>query len=164
MPREDRRAIDGIDGLEIAAGDVTDIESLKSAFAGAELVYHLAGIVTIMPGMADVLWKVNVGGVRNVIEACRTAGVRRLVYTSSIHAIAEPPHGTTIDESQPFDPKRVLGDYAQSKAQATLLLLDEVHRGNIRSGDMLPIRGNRSLRLQYFEYRTVDTRFRQRRA
>jgi dihydroflavonol-4-reductase len=66
-----------------------------------------------------------------VIAACRANGVRRLVYTSSIHAIAEPPHGTVIDESQPFDPDRVLGDYARSKARATLLLLDEVHKGGL---------------------------------
>jgi len=74
---------------------------------------------------------VNVGGLRNVIAACRSAKVRRLVYTSSIHAIAEPPHGTMIDESQPFDPNRVLGDYARSKARATRLLLDEVRDGNL---------------------------------
>jgi len=84
-----------------------------------------------MPGMASVLERVNVGGMRNVIAACRANGVRRLVYTSSIHAIAEPPHGTVIDESQPFDPDRVLGDYARSKAHATLLLLDEVRKGGL---------------------------------
>ncbi len=131
LPSESRRALDGIAGVEIVIGDVTDAESLKAAFAGADLVYHLAGIVTIMPRMSAVLEKVNVGGVRNVIDACRASGVKRLVYTSSIHAIAEPPHGTVIDESQPFDPKRVLGDYAQSKARATLLLLDEVRKGGL---------------------------------
>ena len=84
-----------------------------------------------MPGMAAVLERVNVGGMQNVIAACRASGVRRLVYTSSIHAIAEPPHGTVIDESQPFDPDRVLGEYARSKARATLLLLDEVRKGGL---------------------------------
>jgi dihydroflavonol-4-reductase len=84
-----------------------------------------------MPGMSGLLDRVNVGGIRNVIAACRTNSVRRLVYTSSIHAIAEPPHGTVIDESQPFDPDGVLGDYARSKARATLLLLDEVAKGGL---------------------------------
>jgi dihydroflavonol-4-reductase len=81
--------------------------------------------------MKKVLERVNVGGVRNVVAACRTSGVRRLVYTSSIHAIAEPTHGTVINETQPFDPDRVLGDYARSKARATLLLLDEVRKGEL---------------------------------
>jgi dihydroflavonol-4-reductase len=84
-----------------------------------------------MPSMKKILERVNVGGVRNVATACRTCGVRRLVYTSSVHAIAEPPHGTIIDESHPFDPDRVLGDYARSKARATLLLLDEVRKGGL---------------------------------
>lgn len=130
LPDDDKRPLAGLD-VETIHGDVTDPVSLKSAFAGAELVFHLAGIVTIMPGMASVLERVNVGGMRNVISACRASGVRRLVYTSSIHAIAEPPHGTVIDESQPFDPDRVLGDYARSKARATLLLLNEVRKGGL---------------------------------
>ncbi len=130
MPDDDLRPLTGLD-VEIVSGDVTDPASLESAFTGADIVFHLAGIVTIMPGMARVLERVNVGGVRNVAAACRAAGVRRLVYTSSVHAIAEPPQGTAIDESQPFDPDRVLGDYARSKARATLLLLDEVARGGL---------------------------------
>ena len=130
LPGDDIHPLLGLN-VEVTHGDVTDIQSLKSAFAGADLVFHLAGIVTIMPGMKKVLERINVGGMCNVAEACRASGVRRLVYTSSIHAIAEPPHGTIIDESQPFDPDRVLGDYARSKARATLLLLDEVRRGNL---------------------------------
>jgi len=130
MPDDDLRPLSGLD-VETVSGDVTDLASLESAFTGADIVFHLAGIVTIMPGMAKLLERVNVGGMRNVAAACRTTGVRRLIYTSSVHAIAEPPLGTAIDESQPFDPDRVLGDYARSKARATLLLLDEVARGGL---------------------------------
>lgn len=130
LPNDDLRPLTSL-GLEIVYGDVTDLASLKAAFAGADLVFHLAGIVTIMPGMARLLERVNVEGVYNVAAACRATGVQRLVYTSSIHAVAEPPHGTVIDESQPFDPDRVLGDYARSKARATLLLLDEVRQGGL---------------------------------
>jgi dihydroflavonol-4-reductase len=130
LPSDDHRPLADLD-VEFVQGDVTDLASLESAFAGADLVFHLAGIVTIMPGMSGLLDRVNVGGIRNVIAACRTNSVRRLVYTSSIHAIAEPPHGTVIDESQPFDPDGVLGDYARSKARATLLLLDEVAKGGL---------------------------------
>ena len=130
LPDDDKRPLAGLN-VEIVYGDITDLVSLKSAFTGAESVFHLAGIVTIMPGMASVLERVNVGGMRTVIAACRASGVHRLVYTSSIHAMAEPPHGTVIDESQAFDPDRVLGDYARSKARATLLLLDEVSKGGL---------------------------------
>ncbi len=130
LPNDDCRPLASLK-IETGRGDVTDLKSLESAFAGADVVFHLAGIVTIMPSMKKILERVNVGGVRNVAIACRTCGVRRLIYTSSIHAIAEPPHGKVIDESQPFDVDRVLGDYARSKARATLLLLDEVRIGGL---------------------------------
>ncbi|RLC63260.1 MAG: epimerase [Chloroflexi bacterium] len=130
MPGDDQRPLADLD-VEIVYGDITDLSSLKTAFAGAELVFHLAGIVSIMPGMASMLERVNVGGMRYVIDACRACGVSRLVYTSSVHAIVEPPHGTVIDESLPFDPDQVLGDYARSKARATLLLLNEVRKGGL---------------------------------
>ena len=130
MPDDDCRPLTGLE-VEIVRGDVTDRKSLEAAFGGADVVFHLAGIVTIMPSMKKALERVNVAGVLNVAEACRASGVGRLVYTSSIHAIAEPPHGTAIDETQPFDPERVLGDYARSKARATLLLLEEVRKGGL---------------------------------
>jgi dihydroflavonol-4-reductase len=130
MPNDDCRPLSNLK-VDIGRGDVTDLKSLESVFSGADIVFHLAGIVTIMPGMKKVLERVNVGGVSNVAEACRACGVRRLVYTSSVHAIAEPPHGTVIDETQPFDADRVLGDYARSKARATLLLLEEVRKGKL---------------------------------
>src|SRR4030043_2454459 len=132
MPNDDCRPLTGLE-VEIVRGDVTDLKTLKSAFAGADTVFHLAGIVTIMPGMKNLLERVNVEGTRNVAEACRTSGVRRLVYIYSVRAFAEPPHGTVIDESQPFDPDRVLGDYARSKARATLLLLEEVRKGGLNA-------------------------------
>jgi dihydroflavonol-4-reductase len=127
LPGDDLRPLSGL-GAEIVNGDVTDQVSLEAAFDQADTVFHLAGIITIMPGMKNILEKVNIEGVRNVIAACRRTGVRRLIYTSSIHAIAEPPHGTPIDESQPFKPESVLGDYAWSKARASLLLLDEAKK------------------------------------
>ncbi|MBN1160372.1 MAG: SDR family oxidoreductase [Dehalococcoidales bacterium] len=130
LPDDDTHPLEGLN-VNIVQGDITDLESLKFAFKGVDIVFHLAGIITIMPSMATVLERVNVGGLRNVIAACRACNVRRLVYTSSIHAVAEPPQGTVIDESQPFSPEHVLGDYARSKARATLLLLDEVKKGGI---------------------------------
>ena len=130
LPDDDCRPIKDL-STEIVRCDITKPPELEAAFSGADLVFHLAGIVTIMPGMAKILDRVNVGGIRNVITACRATGIRRLVYTSSIHAIAEPPHGTVIDESQPFDPNRVLGDYARSKARATLLLIEEISKGGL---------------------------------
>ena len=82
-----------------------------------------------MPGKNELLHQVNVVGTRNVVEACQKTDVRRLIYTSSIHAVKEPPHGTVIDETLPYGPDTVLGDYAKSKARATLEVLKGVKRG-----------------------------------
>lgn len=130
LPKDNLRPFSGLN-IETVNGDVTDKASLETAFQGADTVFHLAGIVTIMPGMKNILERVNIEGTRNVATACRSASVRRLVYTSSIHAIAVPPHGTPIDESQPFKPENVLGDYAWSKAHASLLLLEEARKGGL---------------------------------
>ena len=124
---EDTTAIDGLK-IEKFEGDVRDIASLIRAFDGAKVVYHLAGIVSIM-GKSDLIYQVNVAGTHNVVEACLKSAVERLVYTSSIHAIEEPPHGTVIDETFPFDPDKVAGDYAKSKALATLEVQQGVKEG-----------------------------------
>ncbi len=127
-PDEDTTSIRGLD-TEWFYGDVRDMDSLLRAFKDADMVYHLAGIVSISKGQRKLLHDVNVNGTKNVVDACIKAGVRRLIYTSSVHALFEPPHGTVIDESFPFDPKRVIGDYAKSKASATLEIFKGIEKG-----------------------------------
>ena len=116
---EDTTPLEKLD-VETVEGDVLDPESLKPAFKGVEKVFHLAGIISIMPGQNPLVWRVNVEGTRNVLNAARQAGVRRLVYTSSIHAIQRAQHGKVIDESLPFDPNNPYGAYDRSKAEASL--------------------------------------------
>ena len=99
----DLNPLKGLD-VEIVEGDVQDVDSLILAFPGAEIVYHLAGIVSILPDTNGHLHQVNVIGTRNVVDACLKTGVKRLVYTSSIHALKEPPHGVPIGETCSFEP------------------------------------------------------------
>jgi len=118
----------GLD-VELVAADVRDRGSLVKALRGAETVYHVAGIVSIANRGLERLRRTNVEGTRNVLAACREAGVGRLVYTSSVHALVEPPRGTCLDESFAVDPVDVLGPYARTKAEATLLVLAAVREG-----------------------------------
>ena len=115
--------------IEMVIGDVTDYASLQKAFEGVSCVYHLAGIVTIASGKRKILQKVNVEGTRNVIQACFEKGVKRLVYTSSIHAFPELPHGQILVETKDFDETKVRGDYGKSKALATKIVLNAVKDG-----------------------------------
>ena len=119
FPGEDRRALEGL-AVEIVEGDVLDQNVLRRAMHGARRVFHLAGIISIMPGKQEAMRQVNVEGTKNVIAACRESGVQRLIYTSSIHAIAEAPQGQVIDEGLPFSPHRAWGRYDKTKAEASL--------------------------------------------
>ncbi|HVP20749.1 MAG TPA: SDR family oxidoreductase [Anaerolineaceae bacterium] len=128
LPAEDTAALRDLP-VELVTGDVLEPASLDAAFSKVEIVYHLAGIISIMPGSHALMRKVNVEGTRNVLAAARRSGVRRLVYTSSIHALQRPPLGVVIDESLPFDPDNPAGEYDRTKAEATLVVLDAVRDG-----------------------------------
>jgi len=127
LPGEDLEPLRGLD-VEIVHGDVLQPATLECALENVDVVYHLAGIISIMPRKDDLVHRVNVDGTRNLLQAAR-GKIRRLVYTSSIHALGRPPHGVLIDESLPFDPENTSGEYDRSKAQASLLVLKAAGEG-----------------------------------
>ncbi len=118
----DTSSIAGL-GVNIVEGDIQDVDSLVRAFHGAAVVFHLAGEVSISTKGFAALYKTNVQGTKNVIAACKLAGVGRLVYASSVHALVEPPLGTCLDETSPVDPELTIGPYAKTKAEATRFVL-----------------------------------------
>ncbi len=119
LPGENILPLDGME-VEKVEGDILDLPALLRTFQGMQGVYHLAGIISIMPGSNPEVWKVNFEGTRNVLEAARKTQIPRLVYTSSIHALRRVPHGVVMDESLPFDPNNPYGAYDRSKAAASL--------------------------------------------
>jgi len=72
-----------IPGVEVVLGDITDIESVKRAVKGCDVVFHLAASLDYFANQNE-LDKVNVEGSRNVMDACVEAGVKRVVYASSV--------------------------------------------------------------------------------
>jgi Nucleoside-diphosphate-sugar epimerases len=129
LPGEDLTPLHGTT-VQVMRGNVLDPRSLAAAFEGIETVYHLAGVISIMPGPQPQLQRVNVDGTKNVILAALHCHVRRLVYASSIHALKYAPAGQIVDENLPFDPKNSHGAYDRSKAEASLAVLDACrHRG-----------------------------------
>ncbi|MFA5015523.1 MAG: SDR family oxidoreductase [Actinomycetota bacterium] len=127
-PTSDTSSLEGLE-IEKVLGDILDEDSLIRAFKGADVVYHLAAIISIMPGDRALIRRVNLEGTRNVIDACLKCGVRRLVFTSSIHALKEPPHGTVIDEEMSFDVNCPRGEYDRSKALASLEVIESAKAG-----------------------------------
>ena len=128
LPREDTDSLNGIP-LEVVRGTWWMTTPSVTQCEGIDVVYHLAGIISIMPGKNDRMRQVNVTGTAVVARAAREAGVRRMVDVSSIHALARPAEGIPIDESVPFDPLSEAGEYDRTKAEASLAVLAEVSRG-----------------------------------
>jgi dihydroflavonol-4-reductase len=127
-PEHNKHSLEGLD-IDLVLGDILDYQFLRKAIKGYETVFHIAGRVSVAPGMADILHKVNVIGTQNVVKACGDTGVRRLVYTGSIHAFFERPIGTTIDETTPLDVQQTCGEYGSSKARACTEVLEAANNG-----------------------------------
>lgn len=128
LPGEDTTPIRGLP-VELIEGNVLHPQSLQPALQGVECVFHLAGLISILPGRDQLVHRVNVEGTRNVLQAACQARVQRLVYTSSIHAIRRAPHGIVIDETIPFDTFNAAGTYDHSKAEASLTVLASICKG-----------------------------------
>lgn len=103
-------------GAEVILGDLDSSEALRRGCQGAETVFHVAGRVGVW-GPADNFFRVNVGGTRNVLAACREVGVPRLVYTSSPSVAYNGGDLAGVNESAPLCIKAPCA-YPTSKAAA----------------------------------------------
>jgi dihydroflavonol-4-reductase len=122
LPGENTSALDGLP-VERFDGNVLQPDSLLQACAGVTTVFHLAGLVSLSDEHAAILEKVNVDGTRNMLAAAHKQGVKKFIYTSSIHALTRPPEGCAVDELLPFDPLNPAGAYDRTKAAASLVVL-----------------------------------------
>jgi len=110
----DRRNLDGLD-VEIAAGDLTDRESLRRAAAGCDAVYHVAADYRLWAADFGPMYRANVEGSVNVLEAAAEAGAARMVYTSSVAVLGINPDRTPADEATPVTVDDMVGHYKRSK-------------------------------------------------
>lgn len=122
-PGDDTRLIEGAP-VTRSEGDICDRESLLRAMEGCAGVFHTAGNVSFRKRDRAVQRRVNVEGTRTVIEACRRAGVRRLVHTSTVNTLGVAgPGEAPADESSTFDPVVSRFHYAVTKKEAEDLAL-----------------------------------------
>lgn len=108
-------------GVEIIAGDVADAACVQTAVQGCERVYHLAALIGIPYSYRapESYVRTNVVGTLNVLEACRAAGVARLIHTSTSEVYGSP-RTIPIEESHPLHPQ---SPYAATKSAADMLAL-----------------------------------------
>ena len=114
----------GIDGLpvDVRRGDVFDTESLRAAMDGCDVVYYC--VVDARPWLRDTtpLWRTNVDGLRNVLDAALDADLTRFVFTSSIGTIGRSD-GAMADEGTAHNWLDVGGDYIRSRVAAEDMVL-----------------------------------------
>jgi dihydroflavonol-4-reductase len=105
--------------------DITDAPSLNKILEGAECVIHAAAIVSFAQKHKEKMFSINVVGTANVVNACLTNGVKRLVHISSVAAIGKPVNESILSEKTAWSHATKPSNYGQSKYLAEL----EVFRG-----------------------------------
>ena len=100
LTRDNTAALQGLD-VEQRPGDVREPETLRRAFEGAEIVFHLAARISITGGQGGLVSAVNVEGARQAAQAARAAGARRFVHVSSVHAFDHGDPAAPLTEEAP---------------------------------------------------------------
>lgn len=112
-------------GVEIVRGQLTDPGDVARAVRGVATVYHIAAAYRIAGKPAAYFYAVNAGGTRNVVDACRAAGVERLVHCSTVGV-----HGSVLEvpcrEDSPFNTG---DDYQRSKLEGEREVSEAITRG-----------------------------------
>jgi nucleoside-diphosphate-sugar epimerase len=108
-------------GVEQILGDVADARAVARAVEGCGAVFHIAAKAGLWGPERDYQ-RANVEGTRNILDACRSAGVSRLIYTSSPSVVFNGSDLAGADESAPY-PGRFDAAYPETKAIAEQLVL-----------------------------------------
>jgi len=114
--------------FEYITGDILEPETLPQAMQGIDVLFHAAGVVDYWRQGVDRMYRVNVEGTRNVMEAALLAGVGRVVHTSSTAAMGIHPD-VVVDESYRFNLKPQRFVYGHSKFQAEEIVMELVEKG-----------------------------------
>jgi dihydroflavonol-4-reductase len=124
----DRRNLADLD-VEVVEGDLLDPASLARAATGIDALFHVAADYRLWVPDPSAMMRANVEGTGHLLRAARDAGVRRVVYTSSVATLGIDPAGRPSDESTPVSFADMVGVYKQSKFRA-----EEVVRGLAAEG------------------------------
>jgi len=114
-------------GVEQQRGDLADPDAVREACRGCEIVFHV-GAKAGLWGRFEDFYKANVTGTRNVIAACRAAGISRLVYTSSPSVVFNGADMENANESEPY-PTHFNSAYPATKAEAERMVLEANDQG-----------------------------------
>ncbi len=95
--------------------DILDVLALEEVMTGVTQVYHCAGLVSFERNDAQQLYKINVEGTSNVVNAALHAGVKKMLHVSSVAAIGRIREGEPIHEKMNWTPETSNSKYGESK-------------------------------------------------
>ncbi|HEV7446314.1 MAG TPA: hopanoid-associated sugar epimerase [Steroidobacteraceae bacterium] len=127
-PGSDRRNIQALP-VDVSEGNLADRPSLERALVGCEALFHVAADYRLGAPDPRQLYETNVDGTRNILEASRQAGVRRIVYTSSVATVGIPADGSPGSEDTPVGVADMIGHYKRSKFLAEQLVRESALSG-----------------------------------
>ena len=113
-PNSPRQNVEGLP-VEIAIGSLEDEASLRRAVMGCSSLFHVAADYRLWVPDPAAMHRTNVGGTRDLLRAAVSAGVTRIVYTSSVATLGLTTDGSSADENTPTRLAEKVGPYKQSK-------------------------------------------------
>ncbi|GBE87415.1 Sterol-4-alpha-carboxylate 3-dehydrogenase, decarboxylating [Sparassis crispa] len=120
--------------VRVFTGDITKDHEIDQAIQDcqATCIIHTAALIGFTGHGRDLLYRVNVGGTKLVVDAAVAHGVSKLVYTSSASAVFAGKDQAGVDETVPY-PEKPLDEYSDSKAQGERIVLEANGRGSLRT-------------------------------
>jgi dihydroflavonol-4-reductase len=115
--------------LDIVVGDLNVANSLPPALVECDALFHVAADYRLGAPDPAELYRTNVEGTRNLVAAARDAGVKKIVYTSSVATMGIPSHGVPGDEQTPVALAAMIGHYKRSKFLAEQVVLEAARAG-----------------------------------
>jgi len=124
------------DNLSYVIGDITNHSSLLNAIKENDIVFDLAAKISIYKNDKS-LYKINYEGTKNVVDVCIEKKVKKLVYISTCHII-DPIPGVLTEPENTIDTKKLVGDYAKTKAMAWNYVHEKTKEGKLDSVIVMP--------------------------
>lgn len=115
----------GSDKVNWQKADILDILSLEDAMEDVDQIYHCAAIVSFSPKSKEILSRTNIEGTANVVNAALTAGIKKLLFVSSVAALGRIRKDPLINESMNWSKETSNSEYGKTKYLAEM----EVWRG-----------------------------------
>jgi dihydroflavonol-4-reductase len=101
--------------VEIVTGDLDEPASCRAALEGCDALFHVAADYRLWVPRPEAMYRTNVEGTRHLLLAAADAGIRRIVYTSSVATLGLRPDHLPADETTPATLAGMIGHYKRSK-------------------------------------------------